>query len=80
MAFLLRILTRSSALRAVGSGVTWGVAGGVGSATGPAAEDSGGDMVVTVVQVSFKGHFRVVKNMPVPAISAAALGTSKWWG
>jgi hypothetical protein len=56
MALFLRILTRSSALRAVGSGVAWGLAGGVTSgvrsAVGPAAEDSGGDMVATGVQVS----------------------------
>jgi hypothetical protein len=49
MALFLRILTRSSALRVVGSGVAWGLAGGVTlgvrSAVGPAAEDSGDDMV-----------------------------------
>jgi hypothetical protein len=47
MAFLLRTLTRSSALVTVGSRVAGGVAGGVRSAVGPAAEGSGGDMVAT---------------------------------
>jgi hypothetical protein len=84
MAFLLRVLNRSSALRAVGSGVASGVvsgvASGVGSAIGPAAEDFGGGMVATCIQFSFKDDLRIVRNMPVPAIRVAGSNTPKWWG